>query len=167
MSPVRTLLVSCHQHTEGLAVECTVPVEVHLATDHADVGSLERTVGAALAEVGRRLWHEVVARIEAALPRPTDCATCGGALKANGRAPRRLVTLAGEVVLRRQRYRCAGCGAETVPLDAALGLEPRTQHTLGVRERALWLVTEMSYQKAVETEQREIQRHDADRRRDR
>jgi len=38
-----------------------------------------------------------------------------------------------------------------VPLDVALGLEPRTQHTLGVRERGLWLVTEMSYAKAAET----------------
>jgi hypothetical protein len=127
-----------------------VPLEVHLATEHADVGSLERTVSAALAEVGARLWRELVARLEAVIPVPVACATCGGPLKANGRAPRRLVTLAGEVELRRRRYRCTACGAEEVPLDLALGLEPRTQHTLGVRERGLWLVTEMSYQRAVE-----------------
>ena len=132
-------------------MECTVPVEVHLATEHADVGSLERTVSAALAEVGRRLWAELVGRLEAELPAPDACQECGGRLKVNGRAPRRLVTLAGEVELRRRRYRCVVCGAEVVPLDAALGLEPRIQHTLGVRERGLWLVTEMSYQKAVET----------------
>ncbi len=132
-------------------MECTVPVEVRLATDHADVGSLERTISAALIEVGVRLWHELVGRLEASLPIPVSCPACGGRLKANGRAPRRLVTLAGEVELRRQRYRCLDCGAEVVPLDAALGLEPRTAHTLGVRERGLWLVTEMSYQKAVET----------------
>ncbi len=132
-------------------MECTVPVEVHLATDHADIGSLERTVSEALTEIGQRLWRELVARLETALPAPAACEACGGRLKANGRARRRLVTLSGEVELRRQRYRCAGCGTEVVPLDAALGLEPRTQHTLGVRERGLWLVTEMSYQKAVET----------------
>lgn len=132
-------------------MECTVPVEVHLAMEHADVGSLERTISAALAEVGVRLWRELVTRLEAALPTPAACAACGGAMKANGRAPRRLVTLSGEVELRRRRYRCTGCGLEIVPLDAALGLEPRVQHTLGVRERGLWLVTEMSYQKAVET----------------
>jgi hypothetical protein len=136
---------------EGLRVECTVGLEVHLATEHADVGSLERTVSAALAEVGVRLWHELVGRLEAALPVPAACPACGGRLKANGRAPRRLVTLSGEVDLRRRRYRCLACGAEHVPLDAALGLEPRVQHTVGVRERALWLVTEMSYAKAVET----------------
>jgi hypothetical protein len=132
-------------------MECTVPVQVHLATEHADIGSLERTVGAALADVGVALWRALVGQLEASLPIPVACGTCGARVKANGRAPRRLVTLAGEVELRRRRYRCTACGIETVPLDAALGLEPRTQHTLGVRERGMWLVTEMSYAKSVET----------------
>jgi hypothetical protein len=132
-------------------MECTVPVQVHLATDHADIGSLERTVSAALAEVGVALWRELARRLEASLPVPVACEGCGAPVKANGRAPRRLVTLAGEVELRRRRYRCTACGTETVPLDLALGLEPRIQHTLGVRERGLWLVTEMSYARAAET----------------
>jgi len=132
-------------------MECTVPLTVRITADHADVGSLERTVTDALAEVGRALWAELIGRLEAAIPRPTGCPSCAGRLVANGRAPRRLVTLAGEVELRRQRFRCIDCRGEIVPLDAALGLEPRVQHTLGVRERGLWLVTEMSYAKAVET----------------
>ena len=132
-------------------MECTIPVEVHVVTDHADVGSLERTISGALAEVGVKLWADLVDRLEASLPTPVTCQRCGGRLKANGRAPRRLVTLAGEVDLRRRRYRCTACGSERIPLDEALGLEARTQHTLGVRERGLWLVTEMSYAKAVET----------------
>jgi hypothetical protein len=131
-------------------LECTVPLEVRLATEHADVGSLERCIGAALAEIGTQLWAQLLGQLEAALPVPQRCPACGGRLKANGRAPRGLVTLAGEVELQRQRYRCTGCGVEQVPLDEALGLEARTAHTLGVRERGLWLVTEMSYQKAVE-----------------
>lgn len=131
-------------------MECTVTLEVHLTTEHADVGSLERTVAVALAEVGRTLWRELQRRLEADLVAPAACPACGGPMKANGRAPRRLLSLAGEIELRRRRYRCTGCGVEVVPLDAALGLEPRTAHTLGVRERACWLVTELSYQKAVE-----------------
>jgi hypothetical protein len=131
-------------------MECTVPLEVRLTTEHADVGSLERGVSAALADAGRQLWTVLLARLEAALPAPTACARCHGSLKANGRAPRRLVTLTGEVELRRRRYRCRACGQERVPLDEALGLEPRTQHTLGVRERALSLVTELSYQRTVD-----------------
>lgn len=132
-------------------MECTVPLEVGLATEHADLASLERTVSGALAEVGRALWAALLGRLEAALPEPVACGRCGGALKANGRAPRRLVTLAGEVELRRRRFRCTGCGAEHVPLDAALGLPPRAQHSLGVRERALWLVDELSYARTART----------------
>ena len=144
MSPSITLSVlSKHQRAEGSGWSVRCRVEVHLATDHADVGSLERTISAALVEVGVQLWRELVTRLEVALPVPLACAACGGAMKANGRAPRRLVTLAGEVELRRQRYRCRDCGTEVVPLDAVLGLEPRTARTLGVRERGLWLVTEM------------------------
>jgi hypothetical protein len=131
-------------------MECTVPLEVSLTTEHADVGSLERVVSAALADVGRSLWAALVAQLEAALPVPAACARCAGGLKANGRAARRLVTLSGEVELRRRRYRCRDCGLETMPLDEALGLEPRTQHTLGLQERALFLVTELSYQRSVE-----------------
>lgn len=131
-------------------MECTVPVTVRLATDHADLASLERTISAALAEAGRLLWTELTDQLEAALGVPTSCPACGGSPKANGRAPRRLVTLAGEVELHRRRYRCRACAAEHVPLDTALGLEPRVQHSLGVRERALWLVTELSYAKTAE-----------------
>jgi uncharacterized protein UPF0236 len=131
-------------------MEHTVTLAVTLRTEHADLGSLERAVDAALAEAGQALWAELVRRLEAALPVPTGC-LCGGTLKANGRAPRRLVTLAGEVDLRRRRFRCRACGSEVVPLDIALGLEPRIQHSLGVRERALWLVTEMSYAKTAAT----------------
>jgi hypothetical protein len=76
-------------------MECTVPLEVRLATEHADVCSLERTVSAALAEVAMVLWRELVARIEAALPAPVARPACGSPLKANGWAPRRLITLAG------------------------------------------------------------------------
>lgn len=133
---------------QSIAVPVSLTIELRPAG--ADVGSLERAVSAGLAEVGQHLWRELVGRIEAALPTPRGCTACGGLVKPNGRAARRLVTLAGEVELRRRRYRCRACGAETVPLDVALGLEPRAQHSLGVRERALWLVTELSYAKTAE-----------------
>ena len=131
-------------------MEHTVPLTVTLQAEHADLGSLERAIDAALAQAGRALWAELLRVLEAALPVPTEC-PCGGTLKANGRAARRLVTLAGEVDLRRRRFRCRTCGSEVVPLDVALGLEPRIQHSLGVRERALWLVTEMSYARTAAT----------------
>ena len=131
-------------------MEHTVPLTVTLRAEHADLGSLERAIDAALLEAGQELWAELMRTLEAALPVPTDC-PCGGTLKANGRARRRLVTLAGEVELQRRRFRCRACARELIPLDAALGLEPRIQHSVGVRERALWLVTELSYAKTATT----------------
>jgi hypothetical protein len=79
-------------------VEHTVSLAVTLRTEHADLGSLERAVDAALAGGGQALWAELVRLLEATLPVPDGC-PCGGRFKANGRAPRRLVTLAGEVDL--------------------------------------------------------------------
>ena len=134
---------------ESIAVPVSVDVEVRPVG--ADIGSLERAISGALAEVARQLWAEVIAALERSLVVPRGHVGCGGILRANGRARRRIVTLAGELELRRRRYRCGACDAEIVPLDEALGLEPRTQHSLGVRERALWLVTELSYAKTART----------------
>lgn len=128
-----------------------VSVNVEVRPVGADIGSLERAISGALAEVARQLWAEVIVSLERSLVVPRGHVGCGGILRANGRAPRRIVTLAGELELRRRRYRCGACDAEVVPLDEALGLEPRTQHSLGVRERALWLVTELSYAKSART----------------
>ena len=64
---------------------------------------------------------------------------------------RRMVTLAGEVEVRRRRYRCGARGGEFVPLDEALGLGLRSQHTPDVREPALWLATELSDARTART----------------
>jgi hypothetical protein len=134
---------------ESIAVPVSLTVQLH--PGGADIGSLERAISAGLAEVGRQLWAEVIGTLERLLVAPRGHAGCGGLLRSNGRAPRRVVTLAGGVELRRRRYRCGACDAETVPLDDALGLEPRMQHSLGVRERALLLLTELSYAKSART----------------
>jgi hypothetical protein len=134
---------------QSIAVPVSLTIELH--PEGADIGSLERAVSAGLAEAGRQLWTEIIATLERSLLVSRGHVGCGGILKANGRAPRRVVTLAGEVALRRRRYRCGACDAEIVPLDERLGLEPRMQHSLGVRERALWLVTELSYAKTART----------------
>ena len=134
---------------ESIAVP--VDLSLELSPEGADIGSLERAVSAGLAEVGQRMWAELLRALEARLTAPLGHPGCGGIMKANGRAPRRVVTLAGEVMLSRHRYRCGACGGEVVPLDEVLGLAPRVQHSLGVRERALFLVTELSYAKTART----------------
>jgi hypothetical protein len=134
------------------SISVPVSVTVELQPEGADIGSLERAVSAGLAEVGRHLWSEMIAVLERLVAGTVrGHVECGGLLRSNGRAPRRLVTLAGEVELSRRRYRCGACDAEVLPLDELLGLGPRMQHTLGVRERALYLVTELSYAKSART----------------
>lgn len=133
---------------QSIAVPVSLTLEVH--PEGADIGSLERAVSAGLEAAGRQLWATLVSVLEGSLSTRGHVG-CGGMLKGNGRAARRIVTLAGEVELRRRRYRCGACGDEVVPLDQALGLQPRSQHTTGVRERALWLVTELSYAKTART----------------
>lgn len=128
---------------ESIAVPVTLTVE--LCPEGSDIGSIERAVDRALVDVGRRMWAEVLAVLERSVATPVGHAGCGGLLRSNGRASRRIVTLVGEVGLSRRRFRCGACGTEVVPLDAALALEPRVQHTLGVRELSLSLVTELSY----------------------
>lgn len=134
---------------ESIAIPISLTLELH--PEGADIGSLERAVAAGLADAARQLWAELIGTLERSLVVGRGHAGCGGIVKANGRARRRIVTLAGEVTLSRRRYRCGACATEVVPLDLALGLEPRMQHTLGVRERALFLVTELSYARTART----------------
>ncbi len=153
-APSVRLVVSDTQQTKGLAMESiAVPVSltIELRPEGADIGSIERAISGGLAEAVRQLWAEVLGTLERLVEAQRGHVGCGGLLRSNGRAPRRMVTLAGEVALSRRRYRCGACGAEVVPLDDLLGLVPRSQHTLGVRERALWLVTELSYAKSART----------------
>ncbi len=74
---------------KSIAVPISLTVDVR--PDGADIGSLERAVSAGLAEVGERLWQEIIGALEAALVVSRGHVGCGGILKANGRAPRRIV----------------------------------------------------------------------------
>ena len=130
---------------DSIAVPIALTLE--LRPEGADIGSLERAVSVALAEAGQRLWAELdgCAR-SGSLSVPAGHPGCGGILQANGRAPRRIVTLAGEVGGATVVATAAAPAAESSCRSTRhLGLEPRSQHTLGVRERALWLATELSY----------------------
>lgn len=63
-----------------------------------------------------------------------------------GLHPRKLGILAGTVTLTRRRLRCPSCGTTCYPLDKVIG--GTTKHTLPVVERALYLSTDLSYEKA-------------------
>jgi hypothetical protein len=129
--------------------EIRLSFTITIRVERTDVNWLE----ARLLEERERCFQQglltVLQEIEGwAVARGGPCGRCGGEWQANGRKGRILGTLLGTVRVERVRLRCAGCGAERYPLDEAVGLAGGTKHTLGVRERALWAATEVSYEKS-------------------
>jgi len=130
----------------------TVSLAITLDLQHSDLASLDRQISGCVADVGREVWALVLAQLKAVVEagRP-NCQGCGGRQKVNGRRVRVHHSLVGKVSFERLRLRCTNCGQETIPLDLALGLQPRNTHSLEVQERCLLLATEMSYAKASRT----------------
>jgi len=124
---------------------------VTVALQQTDVHWLEADLLRQRQAIFLAVFRQVLTAIEAAvlLAPLGPCPACGGRQVQNGRVPRRLETLLGRLQFERVRLRCQQCGRESFPLDGALGLEARTQQTLGVRERALWAATEVSYEKST------------------
>jgi len=129
--------------------EMSLSLTVRIAFPQTDVHWLEAQLLEQRATLFREALHAAVAHIEAAVLPRAACPECGGPLVSNGRVPLVLETLVGRLEYARQRLRCPRCALDLYPLDAALGLLPGSGSTLGVRERALWAATEVSYAKAA------------------
>lgn len=129
--------------------EMRLSLTVRIALTQTDVHWLEAQLLEQRTQLFREALHAVVAQIEATVLERVTCPTCGGGLVGNGRVPLVLETLVGRLEYARQRRRCLRCAVDVYPLDGALGLLPGSGSTLGVRERALWAATEVSYAKAA------------------
>ena len=129
--------------------EISLSLTVRIALRQTDVHWLETELLEQRTQLFLEALHRVVAEIEASVVAAATCPTCAGPLVGNGRVPLVLETLLGRLEYARQRCRCRRCGMDVYPLDPALGLLPGTGSTLGMRERALWAVTEVSYAKAA------------------
>ena len=126
-----------------LGVSCNVSVSI----ESISVNSIEQAALEGAREAGKRLFLAFLELIERTLPENRIC-DCGGRLESRGRVDRELMTVVGDVLFRRQKLRCRDCGNEEYPLDRALGISARRLVTPGLRERALWLATEMAYDRA-------------------
>jgi hypothetical protein len=129
--------------------EMTLSLTMRITLTQTDVHWLEAELLEQRTQLFREALHRVVAEIEATALAAAACPTCGGPLVCNGRVPLVLETLLGRLEYARQRMRCPRCTVDVYPLDQALGLLPGSGSTLGVRERALWAATEVSYAKAA------------------
>lgn len=92
----------------------------------------------------------VTARALAPTP-PTLCPKCGKALQSKGFLKRQLRTMIGEVCWRRRGLRCpAGCPiGQIAPLDAALGLTPHQETSVGVQHLACLLAIFVPFETAA------------------
>ena len=74
---------------------------------------MEDLVGEFELEVRQSLMQEIIAdtqETQAGL-----CERCGGKLRYKGKKPKRVVTLRGEVTVKRDYYQCATCGSGYFP----------------------------------------------------
>ncbi len=84
---------------------CTITVSI----DDISVNSIEQAVLEGAREAGKKLFLAFLELIEKALPKERIC-DCGGHLESRGRVSRELMTVAGDILFRRQKLRCLQCG---------------------------------------------------------
>lgn len=84
-----------------------------------DLAAAEQIVRAGVLTLGRELLQQwsAVATAQASAP---ECTACEEAMRHKGYATGPLVTTLGNVRVRRARFRCEHCGAESYPHDARL-----------------------------------------------
>jgi hypothetical protein len=79
----------------------------------------EAELRSGMLELARRLLQLWTAAADRHVTRPC-CAACGVPMRHKGLLPAELVSTLGVLRYRRPRWRCAGCGQESYPHDAAL-----------------------------------------------
>lgn len=109
---------------------------------------IEKRVHEAGHQISRELFTSLLADIDRALVEARNKAEW----EVVGFRDRTVVTLFGEVTIRRRLYRnTKEKGEYRILLDEALGLEPQMRMTPGVKELAVKLSTEMPFRKVAET----------------
>lgn len=126
-----------------------VSYTVTVSVDSISVNTLEQAALEGAREAGKKLFQALLGLAEKTLPKQRIC-ECGGRLESRGRVQRELMTVVGDIVFDRQKLRCLSCGKERYPLDEGLGIAERRLVAPGLREMALWLATEMAYEKSTE-----------------
>jgi Uncharacterised protein family (UPF0236) len=123
------------------------------AEGHVAAGATVEEIEAAALEAGQALALGVAEQGLVASARSSyeGCSRpcgCGRKAKFVGYRPRMLVTVVGEVRVRRPYYHCRHCGTSRRPWDEAAGLSDRC-YTPGVKAMVSQAAARMSYQDAV------------------
>lgn len=118
---------------------------LRLEVDDLSMAALDATLDEAMRQKQREAFISCLEEQDVLDKAARTCPACGSEMVSLGFIQRKLGMLAGSVVLSRRRFKCPDCGAKRYPLDELIG---SGKHTLAVIERALYLATELSYQKA-------------------
>lgn len=106
-SPKATLKAQLMTHAEAAIEELLAQKQ---PPETATLAEIEGVVLKARQQIEQALMSELLAESGQALPAtwPT-CPTCGQRLKAKGKRSRRVVTVTGEVTVKREYYHCRAC----------------------------------------------------------
>jgi hypothetical protein len=130
-----------------------VPVSVSLSTEiragtlHDLQRELRREARGVLLQSLRGALRQVEKAIVSA---GILCPSCQRPMRSRGRSARRIVTVFGPLSVQRARYACQACGTVRRPLDEWMGLTEGTEYTAAVREQALYLAADLSYDAAAD-----------------
>jgi hypothetical protein len=133
--------------TAPVPVSVSLSTEVHARTLHDLQRELRREARGAMLQSLRGALRQVEKTLVAA---GVPCPSCQRPMRSRGRSARRIVTMFGPLSVQRARYACHACGTTRRPLDEWMGLTDGTEYTAAVREQALYLAADLSYDTAAD-----------------
>ena len=128
-------------------VSVSLSTEIHAGTLHDLQRELRREARGVLLQSLRGALRQVEKKIVAG---GIPCPSCQRPMRSRGRSARRIVTVFGPLSVQRARYGCQACGTVRRPLDEWMGLTEGTEYTAAVREQALYLAADLSYDAAAD-----------------
>lgn len=115
--------------------------------DECSIDKLDKRLDEEMRKMQRQALKNCLERQDEMLAKKnTTCPECGRKMYIKDKQPLKISMLAGEITIKRRRYCCFDCSITNYPLD--MRFKTGKKHTLATIEKALYLSTEMSYEKA-------------------
>jgi hypothetical protein len=113
----------------------------------ANADALEQLVRPWRARVGVKVLEALCQQAVSAREQTQVQVCCGQRMDHHSRRPKTVLTLLGQVTVRRRYYRCLQCGASRFPADAWLGWKGTFSHHL--EEAVSWQCSLLPYREAL------------------
>jgi len=118
--------------------------------DECSIDKLDKVLEKQIKERQRKSFKEFLEKQDKMIAsKKTCCPKCKIKMRNKGKLPVKISMISGKVSVKKTRFRCLACGAERYPLDEFWNTDKG--HTFEMIEKALYLATEVSYEKASTT----------------